>query len=146
MTKCPYLEVLVNTSGTDAVIESGLVAGSTVSGAANGKLGPDLGFGHEVHPFSAVIAGDESTFLRSHAHALLLGELPIIGSRQDELQGRKLFVPNLVTFGVMSRDILLETRLDVSQEIGEDAVEGNCGRKFRELWLADDGKMTRTEA
>jgi hypothetical protein len=99
-----------------------------------------------MHVFSTVIADDKPAFLCSRAHALLLGELPTVGGCKDELQGRKTFVPNLVTLGVLITDILLELLLNIAQKIGEDTVESSREGKDRKLEIADSGKVTRTEA
>jgi hypothetical protein len=94
---------------------------------------PYLRFCYEVHAFIAVIADDKLAFLRSRAHTLLLSELPTVRGRQDELQGREAHVPDLVAIAVLVNDVLLELRLDVSHEVGEDTVERNCWRKCGEL-------------
>jgi hypothetical protein len=104
-----------------------------------------LGFGHESHALRRLVASDKPSLLRSGAHILLLGNLPAVRRRKDDLHGRPQRAPDLRTVGVHGRDVRLELLAHVAEVVRKNFVDAGAVRERRENEALDHGEVGRTE-
>jgi hypothetical protein len=103
-----------------------------------------LAFSHTAHALAAILSADETCFLGSCSHLLLLIHSPAVRNREYDVHLGRQSGPDAVSIAIYHFDISLQLFCDIPEKVGEDIVHREPWWKTGKMISCKPWKMRRS--